>query len=110
MHLHQRALFYYSIVAVLLGAQFMAIGFLGRTDYRPPGKGPQAIQYPSASRGDAAEASGLDWSAEGLVNDGRLVARVACHGHNDFRENDWLPMSSPHQDSLTTAVAGPCGC
>ena len=27
-HLHQRALFYYSIVAVLLGAQFMAIGFL----------------------------------------------------------------------------------
>ena len=28
VHLHQRALFYYSIVAVLLGAQFMAIGFL----------------------------------------------------------------------------------
>ncbi len=28
LHLHQRALFYYSIVAVLLGAQFMAIGFL----------------------------------------------------------------------------------
>ncbi len=28
MHLHQRAVFYYSIVAVLLGAQFMAIGFL----------------------------------------------------------------------------------
>ena len=28
IHLHQRALFYYSIVAVLLGAQFMAIGFL----------------------------------------------------------------------------------
>jgi dolichol-phosphate mannosyltransferase len=27
-HLHQRALFYYSIVAILLGAQFMAIGFL----------------------------------------------------------------------------------
>ncbi|MHB0958953.1 MAG: glycosyltransferase family 2 protein [Pirellulaceae bacterium] len=27
-HLHQRALFYYSIVGVLLGAQFMAIGFL----------------------------------------------------------------------------------
>lgn len=28
LHLHERALFYYSIVAVLLGAQFMAIGFL----------------------------------------------------------------------------------
>ncbi len=28
VHLHERALFYYSIVAVLLGAQFMAIGFL----------------------------------------------------------------------------------
>ena len=28
LHLHQRALFYYSMVAVLLGAQFMAIGFL----------------------------------------------------------------------------------
>jgi len=28
LHLHKRALFYYSIVAVLLGAQFMAIGFL----------------------------------------------------------------------------------
>lgn len=28
VHLHKRALFYYSIVAVLLGAQFMAIGFL----------------------------------------------------------------------------------
>ena len=28
VHLHERALFYYSMVAVLLGAQFMAIGFL----------------------------------------------------------------------------------
>ncbi len=28
LHLHERALFYYSIVAVLLGAQFMAMGFL----------------------------------------------------------------------------------
>ena len=28
VHLHERAVFYYSIVAVLLGAQFMAIGFL----------------------------------------------------------------------------------
>jgi dolichol-phosphate mannosyltransferase len=28
VHLHERAAFYYSIVAVLLGAQFMAIGFL----------------------------------------------------------------------------------
>jgi glycosyltransferase involved in cell wall biosynthesis len=28
IHLHQRALFYYSIGAVLLGAQFMSIGFL----------------------------------------------------------------------------------
>jgi dolichol-phosphate mannosyltransferase len=28
LHLHERAVFYYSIVAVLLGAQFMAIGFL----------------------------------------------------------------------------------
>jgi dolichol-phosphate mannosyltransferase len=28
LHLHQRAVFYYSIVAVLLGAQFMSIGFL----------------------------------------------------------------------------------
>lgn len=28
LHLHERAMFYYSIVAVLLGAQFMAIGFL----------------------------------------------------------------------------------
>ncbi|MHB8970023.1 MAG: glycosyltransferase family 2 protein [Pirellulaceae bacterium] len=28
VHLHQRAVFYYSIVAVLLGAQFMTIGFL----------------------------------------------------------------------------------
>ncbi len=28
VHLHQRALFYYSITAILLGAQFMAIGFL----------------------------------------------------------------------------------
>jgi glycosyltransferase involved in cell wall biosynthesis len=28
IHLHQRAAFYYSIIAVLLGAQFMSIGFL----------------------------------------------------------------------------------
>ena len=28
LHLHERAVFYYSIVAVLLGAQFMSIGFL----------------------------------------------------------------------------------
>lgn len=28
LHLHQRAVFYYSIVAVLLGAQFLCIGFL----------------------------------------------------------------------------------
>ena len=28
LHLHERAVFYYSIVAVLLGAQFMTIGFL----------------------------------------------------------------------------------
>lgn len=28
IHLHQRAIFYYCIVAVLLGAQFMSIGFL----------------------------------------------------------------------------------
>jgi glycosyltransferase involved in cell wall biosynthesis len=28
LHLHERAVFYYAIVAVLLGAQFMAIGFL----------------------------------------------------------------------------------
>ncbi len=28
VHLHERAVFYYSMVAVLLGAQFMAIGFL----------------------------------------------------------------------------------
>ena len=28
LHLHDRAIFYYSIVSVLLGAQFMVIGFL----------------------------------------------------------------------------------
>jgi dolichol-phosphate mannosyltransferase len=28
VHLHQRAIFYYSIVALLLGAQFLSIGFL----------------------------------------------------------------------------------
>ncbi len=28
LHLHERAVFYYSMVALLLGAQFMAIGFL----------------------------------------------------------------------------------
>ena len=28
MHLHERAVFYYSIVAVVLGAQFMTVGFL----------------------------------------------------------------------------------
>ncbi len=28
IHLHQRAIFYYSLAAVLLGSQFMSIGFL----------------------------------------------------------------------------------
>ena len=28
LHLHQRAIFYYSITALLLGAQFISIGFL----------------------------------------------------------------------------------
>ena len=28
LHLHERAVFYYSLAALLLGAQFMSIGFL----------------------------------------------------------------------------------
>lgn len=39
IHLHQRAVFYYSIMAVLLGAQFMSIGFLAELMTALSGRG-----------------------------------------------------------------------
>jgi hypothetical protein len=46
LHLHERAIFYYSIVAVLLGAQFMAIGFLAElmTAYLGGKKGTYSVR------------------------------------------------------------------
>jgi glycosyltransferase involved in cell wall biosynthesis len=65
LHLHQRALFYYSIVAVLLGAQFMAIGFLAelmtahverdREPYRIRERVGDAEASSDAVRGDRAK-------------------------------------------------------
>ncbi len=45
VHLHERAVFYYSIVAVLLGAQFIAVGFLAEliTAYYGRDKQPYSI-------------------------------------------------------------------
>ncbi len=46
LHLHQRAIFYYSIVAVLLGAQLTAVGFLAEliTAYRAGERPPYLIR------------------------------------------------------------------
>lgn len=46
IHLHERAIFYYSIVAVLLGAQFMTMGFLAglMTDYHAQDNRPYSVR------------------------------------------------------------------
>ena len=53
LHLHERALFYYSIVAVLLGAQFMAIGFLAEliTAHLGTGRKMYSVRQRTESRG-----------------------------------------------------------
>ncbi len=55
-HLHKRALFYYSIVAVLLGAQFMAIGFLAELITARLGKDHRQYSIRQRVGADAAEA------------------------------------------------------
>jgi dolichol-phosphate mannosyltransferase len=50
IHLHERAVFYYSIVAVLLGAQFMTIGFLAEMITESCGKDQQPYSIKERTR------------------------------------------------------------
>jgi len=55
LHLHERAIFYYSIVALLLGAQLLSIGFLAELMTAFFGRDSHTYSIGERTAGDAGE-------------------------------------------------------
>ena len=94
LHLHERAIFYYSIVALLLGAQLLSIGFLAELMTAFFGRDTLPYSIGERTAGDAPERPVVD--REDTEIDAAMQAGAAEETGGD-RESELVPKPEPKE-------------
>ncbi len=99
LHLHERAIFYYSIVALLLGAQLLSIGFLAELMTAFFGRDTLPYSIGERTAGDACkrgvvdcEVAGIDAAAEAAATEDATVQEKGAD-----RESEPVPKLEPQE-------------